>query len=285
MKLQGKTIVVTGASSGIGKGVALRAAKDGATIIMVARNLDKLQEAASEVQAAGGTPIIVKADVTNVDDVRNIFLKATEDGRVLDAVFNNAGLGFVGPIYQLTPEQIRTMIDVNTYGMILVTKFASEVMVRQQYGHIVMTSSMAGLITLPQWSVYVGTKWAVTGFADSIRYELSPYNVKVTTLHPGAVRTGFFDKGKADLDITKLGGDAIDPSQVAEEVYNALFTNTQKIIVPKSQRNFAFLYRYLPSVVQNLIEKQSKDVEYHADIKEDEPGFSYIKQVRVPTEE
>jgi short-subunit dehydrogenase len=283
MKLQGKTVVITGASSGIGKAMSLKAARDGATIIMVARGLEKLQEAAKEVESAGGHPIVMQADVTNVEDIRKVFQKATEGGRVLDAVFNNAGLGHVAPIYELTPEQIKTMIDVNAYGMILVTKFASEVMIRQRYGHIIMTSSIAGLITLPQWSVYVGTKWAMTGFADSIRYELSPFNVKVTTLHPGAVKTGFFDKDKADLDIEKLGG-SINPEVVADAVYDALFTHTQKILVPKSSKVFAFLYRYFPAFAQKIIETQAQRVAYHSDIPEDEPTFSHITQVKEPEE-
>lgn len=279
MKLSGKTILITGASSGLGKAMALRAAKDGATVIISARSVEKLNEVAKEITALGGIPVVIAADVTNVSDIRNLFLKATDGGRIIHAVFDNAGLGHIGRIQELTADQIQQMITVNTTGMILVAKYACEVFTRQKYGHLIMTSSLAGLISLPQWSVYVASKWAITGFADSIRYEMNDYGVKVTTLHPGAVNTGFFDKDKANIDIAKMGGDAIEPSVVADAVYDALFTNQQKIMVPAMSKNYALLYRYLPGIVQKLIEKQAKNIEYHSNIVEDEPAFSYIHSI------
>lgn len=281
MKLQNKTILATGASSGIGKAMALRAAKDGATVILAARTADKLESVAQEVIALGGTPIVVPTDVTKIEDIRNLFLKATEGGRKLDVVFNNAGLGYIGKIWELPAEQIQTIINVNTTGMILVAKYAAEVMQRQKYGHLVMTSSLAGLITLPEWSVYVASKWAITGFADSIRYELSPEGVLVTTLHPGMVSTDFFAKEKANQDMSKLDPNALTADQVAEEVYNALFTKQRKIIIPAMSKNIAFLQKYLPSLKDSLFTTSLGKVDYNKTTpEEDEPAFSYVEEVK-----
>lgn len=281
MKLQNKTILITGASSGIGKAMALRAAKDGATVILAARTADKLESVAQEVTALGGTPIVVPTDVTKIEDIRNLFLKATEGGRKLDVVFNNAGLGYIGKIWELPAEQIQTIINVNTTGMILVAKYAAEVMQRQKYGHLVMTSSLAGLITLPEWSVYVASKWAITGFADSIRYELSPEGVLVTTLHPGMVSTDFFAKEKANQDMSKLDPNALTADQVAEEVYNALFTKQRKIIIPAMSKNIAFLQKYLPSLKDSLFTTSLGKVDYNKTTpEEDEPAFSYVEEVK-----
>lgn len=280
MKLQNKTILITGASSGIGKAMALRAAKDGATVILAARSADKLQEVAQKVNALGGTPVVVPTDVTQIEDIRNLFLKATENGRILDVVFNNAGLGFIGKIWELPAEQIQTIINVNTTGMILVAKYAAEVMQRQKYGHLVMTSSLAGLITLPEWSVYVASKWAITGFADSIRYELSPEGVLVTTLHPGMVSTEFFAKDKANQDMSKLDPKALTADQVAEEVYAALFTKQRKIIIPAMSKSIAFLQKYLPSLKDSLFTTSLGKVDYNKTTpQEDEPAFSYVDEV------
>lgn len=281
MKLTNKTILITGASSGIGKAMALRSAKDGATVILAARSAEKLAEVAAEVTSLGGTPVSVPTDVTKVDDIRNLYLKATENGRVLDAVFDNAGLGFIGKIWELTAEQIQTILSVNTIGMILVAKFAAEVMQKQKYGHLIMTSSLAGLITLPEWSAYVASKWAITGFSDCIRYELAPFNVQVTTLHPGMVNTEFFSKEKANQDMTKLDKNALSAEQVAEEVYNALFTKQKKIIIPAMSKSLAFLQKYLPGVKDTLLTSMSSSVEYNkTSPDEDEPSFSYVKEVK-----
>lgn len=276
MKFKDKTILITGASSGIGKAFALKVAEDGGTVILAARNLEKLNEVKSLAEAKGAKVEVYSADVTKIDEIRDLFLKATEGGRKLDAVFNNAGLGFIANIWDLTAEQIEKMISVNVTGMIMVTKFATEVMTRQKDGHIFMTSSLAGLITLPQWSVYVASKWAITGFSDSIRPELKQYNVKVSTLHPGAVKTEFFDKEKANIDAASLG-QAIDASEVAEAVYNAFFTNKKKVIIPGMAKSFAMMKRYLPGVSDFLIQKMASKVDYHKEeIVEDEPGFSFV---------
>jgi len=279
MKLKDKTILITGASSGIGRAMALRAAKDKGRVILASRNKKKLDEVKGLVEDAGAEAIVIQTDVTKDDDIKNLFLEASKKAKTLDAVFDNAGLGFIGHIYELTYDQIHKMIDVNLTGMIMVAKYASEVMVRQKHGHIVMTSSLAGLITLPQWSVYVATKWGITGFADSIRFELAPHNVRITTLHPGAVKTGFFDKDKANIDISKMG-DAVKPEVIADAVYDALFTDKKKIVIPRLAKNYSLLFKYLPGVVQKLIEKQAKDIEYHEDVNEDEPEFSYVKCVK-----
>lgn len=276
MKFKDKVILVTGSSSGIGRAVALRIARDGATLLLVARNLDKLNEVKKEVEDLGSKCEVFSVDVTNVGQVRNLFLEATKDGRKLDAVFNNAGIGFVGNIWEIKAEEIEKIISVNVTGMILVSKFASEVMTRQREGHIFMTSSLAGLVTLPQWSVYVASKWAITGFADSIRAELKPLNVKVTTLHPGGVRTNFFDKDKANIDIGKMG-EIVEPEEIAENVYNAFFSERKKLIVPSTVKSYAYLKRYIPALSDYLIERLASKIEYRGEkLVEDEPEFSYI---------
>ncbi|MBD3329669.1 SDR family NAD(P)-dependent oxidoreductase [Candidatus Dojkabacteria bacterium] len=279
MKLKDKTILITGASSGIGKAVALRSAQDGATVILASRSENKLNDVKSEIEKKGGRGVVIPTDVTKSDEVKNLFLKASKDNGVIDVVFNNAGLGFISNIWEMKAEEIEKIIDVNVKGMILVAKYAAEIMVRQQYGHMIMTSSLAGLITVPQWAVYVGSKWAITGFADSIRHELRPYTVKVSTLHPGGVRTDFFAEDKANIDISKMG-DTVSPEEVAEAVYEAIFTNQKKILIPKMAKSYSFLYKYFPAAVDKMLEKQVQEIEYHENLPEDEPEFSYVKCVK-----
>lgn len=271
MKFQGKTIVITGASSGIGKAFALKIAKDKCKIILAARRVEKLNELKLQIEQLGSTAEAIATDVSKVEDIRNLFLKATQNGQVIDFVFNNAGLGYVARIQELTADQIKEMVDVNVSGMMLVTKFAAEVMTRQRHGHIIMTSSIGGLIPLPRWSTYVGTKWAITAFAESIRYELSKFNVKVSTLHPGAVDTEFFNKAKSGT------GDSLTSEDVANEVYNGAFTNIHKIIIPFPLRIVAWLYRIFPGLTTFFINLYMGELESKQPIPEDEPEFDFIK--------
>lgn len=282
MKLKDKNVLITGASSGIGKEFALRCAEDGCHIFLASRNEEKLNNVKKLVEERGSTATVIPTDVTDAGQVKELFLKATEDGNVLDLVFDNAGLGHIANIYEQKVEEIESMVDVNVKGMFFVAKYASEVMVRQKHGHLILTSSLAGLVTVPEWATYVGTKWAITAFADSIRLELKPFNVKVTSLHPGLVKTEFFDKQRANMSEEELEeGGAITPEEVVDALYDAVFTNKHKVLVPRMVKNYAFLQRYLPSVTEKLIETQVKKEEREdkRDKEEDEPEFSYIESV------
>ena len=155
MKMKDKSIVLTGGSSGIGKAVALRCAKDGAKIIVAARNEEKLQTVVGEINEAGGIGHYVITDVTDPSQVKNLFQKAVDLVGCVDVVFNNAGLGYVKRIFELSDEEITKMINVNVLGITYVAKYASQLMKEQKSGHLVNTSSLAGLISIPQWSVYV----------------------------------------------------------------------------------------------------------------------------------
>jgi len=280
MKLKGKNVLITGASSGIGRAFALKCANDGCNIFLASRSKEKLEEVKALVEERGSTAVVVPTDVTKADEVKELFLEATKDGRTLDVVFNNAGLGHIANIYEQTVEEIESMVDVNVKGVLYVAKYASEVMVKQQYGHLILTSSLAGLITVPSWATYVATKWAITGFTDSIRMELKKYNVKVTSLHPGLVKTEFFEKEKANMSEEELDQqNAVTPEEVADAVYEALFTNKHKILVPSIVKSYAFINKYLPSITEKLIEATSKDLEGDPR-EEDEPEFSYISKVK-----
>jgi short-subunit dehydrogenase len=280
MKLKGKNVLITGASSGIGKAFALKCANDSCNIFLASRSKEKLEEVKALIEERGSTAVVVPTDVTKAEEVKGLFLEATKDGNTLDVVFNNAGLGHIANIYEQTVEEIESMVDVNVKGVLLVAKYASEVMVKQQYGHLILTSSLAGLITVPSWATYVATKWAITGFTDTIRMELKKYNIKVSSLHPGLVKTEFFEKEKANMSEEELNEqNAVTPEEVADAVYEALFTNKHKILVPSMVKSYAFINKYLPSVAEKLIEMTSKDLEGEPR-EEDEPEFSYISKVK-----
>ena len=272
MKFQNKNILITGASSGIGAAFALLAAADKCTIVLASRDITKLEKIAKKVENLGSKAIIIQTDVTDETQVKNLFLEAKTKVGTIDLVHNNAGLGHIGKIYELTTEQINQMIEVNFKGMITVSKYAAEVMTRQKSGHIIMTASLASFIALPQWSVYNATKWGILGFSECIREELVPFGIKVTTIHPGAVDTEFFSKEKADVKIDKVGS-SVTPEIVAEKIYAASFTNKRRVLIPFSSKMYAWLFKFVRPIADYLVGKLAGDIEYHENIKEDEPEF------------
>jgi short-subunit dehydrogenase len=261
MKLDNKTILITGASSGFGKAVALRMAKDNCNLILTARNLEKIALVEAEIKQLNPqvkTKVIL-ADLTKLEDIKRLFAEIKEYTGSLDLVFNNAGLGHVDDLVKQTDEQIKEMIDVNVTSMILVSKYVSEMMIPQNYGHIIMTSSLAGLISVPQWSVYVATKWAITGFAASLEMELKPYNILVSTIHPGPVDTEFFSKEKADIKLNNLTS-VIPVSEVSEKVYSIALKKGGQHPIPSLGRFFAVMYRFFPGLTKKLIKRTAKPV-------------------------
>jgi short-subunit dehydrogenase len=273
-KLKGKTVIITGGSSGIGRALALKCARSSAKVLIAARSEEKLKKVVKEIEDAGGKGFYHITDVTKPEQVKSLFEYAVDKLGCIDVVFNNAGLGYVKRIYELSDAEIARMINVNVLGMTYVAKYSAQVMKEQEQGHLFNTSSLAGLITVPQWSVYVATKWAVTGLTDSIRQELKPFGVKVTSIHPGAVDTDFFAEEKANINISQLE-ETIRPEDVADAAFDAIFTDRRKVIVPNMAQNYSLLYKFLPGLTEKMIENMGEDVDYN-----DEPAesdFAYIK--------
>ena len=141
--------------------------------------------------------------------------------------------------------------------MILVGKKAAAMMVKQGYGHIIFTSSLAGYIFLPTWSVYCASKWGITTFANVLRQEVTKHGIKVTTVHPGPVLTEFWDKNKANVDLDKSSKamPAIPASDVAKAIYQIAYTDKKRIFCPPSLAVAAEAFRLFPRLMQKMFAK------------------------------
>ncbi|AKM81599.1 MAG: Clavaldehyde dehydrogenase [Candidatus Pacebacteria bacterium GW2011_GWF2_38_9] len=257
-----KNILITGASSGIGKAVALEfAKKDGSKnhLILVARNQAKLELVAEEARVLGATVSTFIADLGKTADIAKLFTDLGEKVETLDLVFNNAGLGFVKEVHLLSDDEIEQIIDVNVKGMMLVAKKATQMMIKQGYGHIIFTSSLAGYVLLPTWSVYCASKWGITAFANVLRQEVAKHGIKVTTVHPGPVKTEFFDPNKADVDLSKSAKTmpAIPASDVSAAIYKIAYTDKQRIFCPPSLVVAAEAFRFFPNFMQKMFAKMT----------------------------
>jgi NAD(P)-dependent dehydrogenase (short-subunit alcohol dehydrogenase family) len=185
--LDGRVVVVTGATAGVGRATALRLADRGATVVACARGAGPLAE------LAGRSPRIVprRCDVSDdLDRVGLIEATVAEQGR-LDALVNNVGIGWTGLVEEMTVDQVRRLFEVNVVGLIDLTRLALPHLAERGDGDVVILASAASWFAAPPLSVYSATKYAVTGFAEGLRREVGRSGVRVHTVHPGLVSTQF----------------------------------------------------------------------------------------------
>lgn len=190
-KLEGKVALVTGASSGIGAATALALANEGARLALVARNVAGLESLVKELRSAhGDIAKAIAADVADESNIRSAIEEASQFFGRLDILVNSAGVMLLGPIFGAKTAEWRQMINVNTLGLMYATHAALPTMIKQGGGHVVNISSIAGRVV---WSagagVYMASKFAVTGFSESLRQEVADKKIRVTVIEPGIVAT------------------------------------------------------------------------------------------------
>jgi NADP-dependent 3-hydroxy acid dehydrogenase YdfG len=191
MLLKDKVAIVTGASRGIGKSIALLFSKEGAKISAIARTEHDLKKLKDEIESTGSKCLIFKGDVSDENDVKNAVEKTIQEFGRIDILVNNAGFGIYKPVVELTTDEFDKMVAVNFRGVFLFTKYVLPYMMKQNSGVIINISSIAGTLGVKNMAVYSATKWAVNGFTESIMHEVREYNIRVASLCPGSVDTNF----------------------------------------------------------------------------------------------
>lgn len=191
--IQGKVVVITGASSGMGEAAARHLTRDGANVVLGARRTDRLEALVADITASGGTALAVTTDVTRLDDVKSLIDAAVQTFGRIDVLINNAGIMPLSAIESLKVEEWSRMIDVNIKGVLHGIAAALPHMKAQKSGQIITTSSVAGHLVFPASAVYSGTKFAVRAICEGLRQEVKPYNIRSTILCPGAVKTELLD--------------------------------------------------------------------------------------------
>ncbi len=191
--LAGKVAIVTGGGSGIGDAVSRELARRGARVVVADIKGDDAGRVAAAIADSGGQATASGVDVSSEQDIRNLVEDTASAYGRLDYLFNNAGIVLGGDARDLTPGQWRRVLGVNLYGVLYGTLAAYPIMVKQGFGHIVNTSSGAGLVPTPLNAPYCTSKYAVVGLSLSLRMEGADLGVKVSVVCPGYVRTPIFD--------------------------------------------------------------------------------------------
>lgn len=196
---EGKVILITGASRGIGRALAHAFAKTGAQLVLAARDQRQLLAVASECGAIrlGVQTLVVPTDISSEDDLHNLVRMTLDRFGRIDILINNAGILEGGSFHQMSPLSIKRQIDVNLVGTMLLTRLVLPHMLAQGRSQVVIMSSHAGRVSFPFFTPYTTTKYALRGFANNLRPELAGSGISVTSVYPGFVDTEMVDETQA----------------------------------------------------------------------------------------
>jgi 3-oxoacyl-[acyl-carrier protein] reductase len=223
--IKGHSVIVTGASKGIGKGIAKVFATKGARVLVVARNIGPAEATANEIRAAGGKSSALAADVSSWPDAQRIAAEATAQFGGIDVLCANAGVFPAAKLHELTPEAWDEVLGTNLEGTFLAIKACLPAMKVKRKGRIVVTSSITGPITgYPGWTHYGASKAGQIGFMHTAAIELAPHNITINAVMPGNIKTEGLDglgaeylgKMTASIPMKRLGS-------VEDIAYAALF--------------------------------------------------------------
>ncbi|MEC2070628.1 SDR family NAD(P)-dependent oxidoreductase [Alkalihalophilus marmarensis] len=252
-RLENKVIWITGASSGLGRQLAIDAAAAGAVLVLLARNEAKLKEVQQVIQETSGRAHIYTLDISKTEDieasVKNIFEKVQR----VDILINNAGFGVFDYADRMNSADTKEMFDVNVLGLIEMTRPVLSLMKEANQGHIINVASQAGKLATPKSSVYAATKHAVLGYTNALRLELADTNIHVTAVNPGPIRTPFFDRADEDgRYVANIEKFMLTPEYVSKEILKVIEKPKREINLPKWMGFGSKLYQLMPGVVEKL---------------------------------
>lgn len=245
---RGKSVIVTGAASGIGRAIAEQCANAGASVLLT-DVVDEVNDVAKQIGVSAKAMIV---DVSDRDQVAAAVEQVVTEHGSLDFIFNNAGVAIFGEVEEVTLDHWDKIVDVNLKGVAYGVKLAYDQMVKQGSGHIINTASVAGLIPVPLQTHYVATKHAVVGLGKTLAIESVEHNVHVTTFCPGFISTGMMDnntlRGTMDVpDARKLVPvPAMSADKAVENLLNGVAKKKQIVITPFYGRIGWWLERFSP---------------------------------------
>lgn len=230
MDVAGRTVIITGASSGIGRAVAHEFANRGANIVLASRSRDRLDGIALELP---GRALVVPTDVTERYAAAALVRKAVEEFGAVDVMINNAGVGLFAPIADGNIENARYLFEVNFWGALNCIQATTPYMLDQGRGHIVNVSSIAGHIAPPYMGMYAASKHALAAMSDALRIELGGTGVGVSTIYPGLTETSFTENMLQEVEAPEIPPVArwVGANVVARRIHQAVRWGIRDIYV------------------------------------------------------
>ena len=260
--LQNKNIVITGASSGIGWQIALKLAAQNANLILIARREERLLQLQKQCQALSTKTVAIQVlDVSDAAQVQATIEKMITNFQHLDVLINAAGFGDFTNFLETDYDLWQRMFQVNVLGTMLMSRYIAANMMEQELGQIINIGSMGGKIATPKSAVYSATKAAVIAFSNSLRLELKPFNIQVTTVNPGPVNTDFFKQADhTGKYVETVDFIMLDPEKLAQKIVASIGHSVREINVPFIMEIGHVFYEIFPRlgdwVTQNIGNKK-----------------------------
>jgi short-subunit dehydrogenase len=246
-------MLITGASQGIGRALALAAARRGARVLAAARSDDLLGQLADEARAAGGTLEVVRADVTSAEDRERMAEAARHHFGGLDILVNNAGIGATGHFAECGPERLRAIMEVNFFGLTETTRVCLPLLRQGHRPAIVNISSIAGKRGIPARSDYSASKFAVQGFSEALRAEMARFDIDVLVVCPGLTQTNFSQnmlEQKARLRMDHMRG--MTAEAVADATLRAVERGRDEVSLTAQGRLIVLVSRFFPRLADRI---------------------------------
>lgn len=249
--LQGSRVLITGASSGIGRALAARCVQGGARVAVAARSADKLDDLARQL---GPDVLPVTADVTSDDDRRRLLDTVTNAFDGLDVLINNAGVGSFGHFTGSSEEILRHVMEVNFFAPAELMRLAVPILTRGREPAIVNVASMCGRRAIPAWAEYSASKFALCGLTEALRGEFARFDIDVLLIVPGLTQTDLRrnllqDTGRMKIDFDR----GMTPEQVADGILKSLRRGKFQTILGWEAKWILFVNRWVPRILDRVL--------------------------------
>ncbi len=253
-RLRDKRILLTGASSGLGRSLAQQLAASGARLVITARREDRLDSLKREMDRTGSECHVVAGDLT-VADVRQTLLDiCLQSLGGVDCLINNAGIGAMGRFDTASDQRMRQIFEVNFFAMANLIRLFLPALKNGNDSLIVNIGSVLGHRAVPLKSEYTASKFAIHGFSDALRAELAAIPLGVLLVSPGTINSQFFDSAIEDTTGKKwIGSSAMQPEYVARKIIAAMVRRKHELILPASGKALVWLDRLCPSLANRVV--------------------------------
>ena len=253
MDFKNKVVLITGASSGIGKQTAIEFAKLGSSIILVARRKNKLEQVENELKQFNVNTLVCVCDVSKKDQVDKLSKIVLQKFDSVDILVNNAGFAIYGLVSDLSINEIESQMETNYFGMIYCVKNFLPLMLKKKSGHIVNVASVGASFSVPGVSSYCATKFAMLGFSEGLKHELYGTGVGLTVVSPIMVRTPLFEH-PSFTNFSKFStGVSLSSETVAKTIIKASNSSRLEIVVPSVARAVIWFKQTFPFLINPII--------------------------------
>lgn len=257
-RFAGRTVVITGASSGVGAAAARLFAREGARVVLAARTAAALDAVAKEI---GERALAVPTDVADPDQARALIARAVEETGSIHVLVNNAGYNHRGPVLEADPMELARIVDVNLRAPILLTRFALPHLRQQENARVVNVASIAGQVPLPEEATYSGTKFGLRGFSLALAEELRDTSVRVSLVSPGPIDTGFISNDLDSVPDVVFSQPMSSAEEVAAAIVESAVDGRLERTIPRLSGALAtagYLVPELPRLLRPVLEFQGR---------------------------